>query len=60
MQTRRNVSDADVQTVRAAGFTDAQILEIVMHVGLYALTNYVNVVADTDIDFPVLEVGKAA
>jgi uncharacterized peroxidase-related enzyme len=60
VQARGHVSDADVQAVRAAGYSDAQILEIVLHVALNTLTNYVNVVADTDIDFPVLEIGKAA
>jgi uncharacterized peroxidase-related enzyme len=60
VQARGHVSNADVQAVRAAGYSDAQILEIVLHVALNTLTNYVNVVADTDIDFPVLEIGKAA
>jgi uncharacterized peroxidase-related enzyme len=60
VQVRGHVSDADIQAVRAAGYSDAQILEIVLHVAFNTLTNYVNVVADTDIDFPVLEIGKAA
>jgi uncharacterized peroxidase-related enzyme len=60
VDTRGHVSDADVKAVRAAGYSDAQVLEIVLHVALNTLTNYINVVADTDIDFPVLDAAKAA
>ncbi|MFO1369384.1 MAG: carboxymuconolactone decarboxylase family protein [Marinagarivorans sp.] len=48
------VSDATVDEVKKAGFNDAQIVEIVLHVALNTLTNYVNSVAQTDIDFPVV------
>lgn len=49
---RGQVAAADVAAVRAAGFSDAQIVEIVLHVALNTLTNYVNNVAETAIDFP--------
>lgn len=42
-------------TVRDAGYTDAEIVEIIAHVALNTLTNYVNEVLGTDIDFPVAE-----
>lgn len=51
---RGHVSDADVQAVQAAGYSDAQVLEIVLHVALNTLTNYVNEVVKTEIDFPVV------
>lgn len=51
---RGHVSDADVQAVKAAGYDDAQVVEIVLHVALNTLTNYVNEVAKTEIDFPVV------
>ena len=54
VNARGHVSDADVRTVRDAGYTDAQVIEIVLHVALNTLTNYVNEVADTVIDFPVV------
>jgi len=57
---RGHVSDVTVQEVRNAGFSDADIIEIVVHVALNTLTNYVNSVAQTDIDFPVVELRKAA
>ncbi|MET3134105.1 putative peroxidase-related enzyme [Oxalobacteraceae bacterium GrIS 1.11] len=51
---RGHVADLDVQAVKAAGFSDAQIVEIVVHVALNTLTNYVNEVAQTEIDFPLV------
>ncbi|MBK9033803.1 MAG: carboxymuconolactone decarboxylase family protein [Myxococcales bacterium] len=55
-RARGHVRDADLAAVRAAGYDDAQVLEIVLHVALNTLTNYVNSVADTDVDFPVVAV----
>lgn len=49
---RGQVSDADISGVRSAGFAESDIIEIVAHVALNTLTNYVNKVAGTDIDFP--------
>ena len=54
VRERGHVSDQDVQAVKAAGFTDAQVIEIVLHVALNTLTHYVNEVAKTEIDFPVI------
>jgi uncharacterized peroxidase-related enzyme len=49
---RGHVADADVAAVRAAGYDDGQIVEIVQHVALNTWTNYINEVARTVIDFP--------
>ncbi len=43
------------QAVRMAGYDDAQIVEIVQHVALNTWTNYLNSVAQTEIDFPVAQ-----
>jgi uncharacterized peroxidase-related enzyme len=51
---RGHVDEADLKAVRNAGYSDAEILEIVGHVALNTLTNYFNEVAKTDIDFPVV------
>jgi uncharacterized peroxidase-related enzyme len=59
VNARGHVSDADVKAVKAAGYTDAEVIEIVLHVALNTLTNYVNEVAKTEIDFPVVT-AKAA
>lgn len=60
VNARGHVSDGDVAAVKAAGFDDAQIVEIVLHVALNTLTNYVNEVAGTEIDFPVVALRSAA
>jgi uncharacterized peroxidase-related enzyme len=60
VRERGHVTDADVQAVKAAGYDDAQVIEIVLHVALNTWTNYLNVVAQTDIDFPVVTARKAA
>lgn len=49
---RGAVSAAEVEAVRAAGYSDAEIVEIIAHVALNTLTNYVNEVLGTEIDFP--------
>jgi uncharacterized peroxidase-related enzyme len=59
-QLRGHVSDEDLKGVKAAGYSDAQVIEIVQHVALNTWTNYVNEVAKTDIDFPVVALRKAA
>ena len=49
---RGHVSDDDVAGLRAHGFTDGDIAEIVAHVALNIFSNYFNLVADTVVDFP--------
>src|SRR5262245_12920752 len=46
------VEDDDFAAVRKAGYGDAEITEVVAHVGLNVFTNYFNNVACTVIDFP--------
>jgi uncharacterized peroxidase-related enzyme len=60
VEARGQVSDADVAAVRVAGYSDAELIEIVLHVALNTLTNYVNEVAETTIDFPAVKVRDAA
>ena len=60
MESRGHVADQDLRAVRDAGYDDAQIVEIVQHVALNTWTNYVNSVAGTEIDFPVVSARKAA
>jgi uncharacterized peroxidase-related enzyme len=57
---RGHVTNEDFGAVKAAGYSDAQIIEIVQHVALNTWTNYINTVAQTDIDFPVVKARKAA
>ncbi len=59
-RARGHVAEADLAAVRAAGYSDAQVLEIVQHVALNTWTNYVNEVFKTDVDFPVVAPRNAA
>ncbi|STR45693.1 carboxymuconolactone decarboxylase family protein [Iodobacter fluviatilis] len=53
-QLRGHVSNEAVAAVKEAGFNDAEIIEIISHVALNTLTNYINSTAQTTIDFPVV------
>ena len=59
VELRGKVSDADLAAVRNAGFSDAQVIEIIINVALNTLTNLVNNVAQTDIDFPAVSAAAA-
>jgi uncharacterized peroxidase-related enzyme len=56
--TRRGqVSDQEINRVRQAGYGDGEIAEIVANVALNIFTNYFNLVAETTVDFPRVELG---
>jgi uncharacterized peroxidase-related enzyme len=57
---RGHVSAEDFAAVKAVGYTDAQVVEIVQHVALNTWTNYINTVGQTEIDFPVVKADQAA
>jgi alkylhydroperoxidase family enzyme len=59
-QARGLVRDAVLAEARAAGITDAEIVEVVGHVALNVFTNYLNNVSETAIDFPVVALDTAA
>jgi len=58
--TRGHITSDDFAAVKAAGYSDAQIIEIVQHVALNTWTNYINTVGETEIDFPVVNARKVA
>jgi uncharacterized peroxidase-related enzyme len=58
--SRGHITGEELAAVKAAGYPDAQVIEIVQHVALNTWTNYFNEVFQTDIDFPVVEARKAA
>ena len=59
VEKRGFVSDDDIGTVRAAGHDDGAIAEIVANVVANIFTNYVNHIAQTEIDFPRVDLTKA-
>ena len=60
VERRGHVSDDDLRAIKAAGYTEAQIIEVVQHVALNTWTNYIHGVAQTAIDFPVVAARKVA
>jgi uncharacterized peroxidase-related enzyme len=55
VETRGRIGDEQLAAARAAGLTDGQIAEVVVHVALNVLTNYFNNVAETPVDFPAVQ-----
>lgn len=53
-ETTGHVSDDAIATARAAGVTDAELGEVVANLALNVLTNYFNVLAGVDNDWPVV------
>ncbi len=54
VRERGDVGADAVARAKAAGATDGEIVEVVANVALNVYTNYLNVLADTEIDFPVV------
>lgn len=55
-----DVTEGEFNAVRAAGYSDAEIVEIITHVGMNILTNLIGKASQVDIDFPEVELRKAA
>jgi uncharacterized peroxidase-related enzyme len=55
IQQRGLVDDADLVVAQEAGVDDSLMVEIVANIALNTLTNYNNRLADTEIDFPVVQ-----
>ncbi len=60
VRKKGNVNNEDVNMVKGAGITEGEVGEIVGHVALNILTNYFNLTAETEIDFPVVEANNIA
>lgn len=60
VEQRGQVDADDVRRLRAVGFTDEGVVEIVAHVALNLFTNYVNVALDVPLDFPKVALRRAA
>ena len=57
---RGHVGDSDLFEVRDAGYSDAEILDIVTIVAFNTFTNYINSVSKTDVDFPLVNISGVA
>lgn len=54
------VSKAEFDAVRAAGHSDGEIIEIITHVSMNIFTNLLGKATQVDIDFPKIDLNKAA
>jgi uncharacterized peroxidase-related enzyme len=52
LKNRGKVSENELAEARRAELTDSDLVEIVAHVALNTLTNFINEMAKTEIDFP--------
>ncbi len=57
---RGQLSDGDFNAVKQAGFSDGEIAEIITHVALNIFRNYFNNSTQVEIDFPKVELHRAA
>ncbi|HAC33283.1 MAG TPA: alkylhydroperoxidase [Gammaproteobacteria bacterium] len=53
------LNDQQIEAARQQGLSNGRILEVVTNVALNILTNYINLIADTEIDFPQLSLWDA-
>ncbi|GGF27011.1 alkyl hydroperoxide reductase AhpD [Aliidongia dinghuensis] len=53
-RTSGTISDAEFQAIKAAGYTDAQLVDISLAIALTIFTNVFNRINDTDVDFPAV------
>ncbi len=60
LETRGRVAEADLAAVRSAGYSEAQVVEIVAVIASNIFTNYLGNIAETEIDFPVIRSSQAA
>ena len=60
VERRGQVEAAEVEALRAAGFDDGEIVELLAHVALNLFTNYVNVALAVPVDFPGVRLRAAA
>ncbi len=54
VRTSGTVGGAEFAAIRAAGYTDAQLVDISLAIALTVFTNVFNRINDTDIDFPAV------
>jgi uncharacterized peroxidase-related enzyme len=60
VERRADLNETDVDALRAVGFDDEEIVEIVAHIALNLFTNYINVALDVPVDFPGVKLTRAA
>lgn len=54
LETPKEISSNDIEPLRNAGYSDGDILEIVVNVVRNIFSNYVNIISETEVDWPVI------
>lgn len=52
VETQANIADSDLETIRNAGYSDSEIIEIFATVAMTLFSNYFNHITEPDVDFP--------
>lgn len=55
IKERAIVADSDLSALRASGYNEEQIVEIIANIAANLFTNYFNHIAETEIDFPKID-----
>lgn len=54
LNRKGEVTDVEIDRLREAGFSNRQLVELIIYIGLSATANYLNKIARTEIDFPLV------
>jgi uncharacterized peroxidase-related enzyme len=60
VEHKGEVTNSEFEVVRQAGYDDAEIVEIIVHVGMNLLTNILGKASRVEIDFPKVQLQQAA
>ena len=60
VERRGQVPASSLQRLRAKGFTDGEIAEVIANVALNVFTNYFNIALDIEVDFPRVALHQVA
>lgn len=60
VEHKGEVTNSEIEVVRQAGYDDAEIVEIIVHVGMNLLTNILGKASRVEIDFPKVQLQQAA
>ncbi|PPD02879.1 MAG: peroxidase [Methylobacter sp.] len=60
VEHKGEVTNAELQAMRDAGFSESDIVEVITHVGMNLLTNILGKTSRVDIDFPKVALNQAA
>jgi uncharacterized peroxidase-related enzyme len=54
IENPKEISSLDIEPLRRIGYTDGDILEIVANVIRNIFTNYINIISETEVDWPII------